>query len=467
MIDDRAQLKQNTTTAALVVVGVVALALAVVHVPWLALLPLVVVAAGAVLVRPEPFLLFLISAIPLAEIPTDLAPQSHLGSVRDILLLLIVVACAIRVCQVRRIELPRSPITIATIAFTIVVVFYMPFGPSPIQAITGAKALAWSGAAYFAVAYLMRTRAQLRTFCIGMTLAALAMGLYGLFAFLGPQDLFPYDPLSTGNQIADGPTRLHFSPFTYFFVEVIPLLWLTATSMARRRLVQFGVLAISALAIGLVALSQLRQAWLGLLAAVVVCAVWSRRRLAIAAAAFAGLGAALLVSPDSIITRLVNTGSSNDIGFTGRVAEAQSVWLPLLSQHPFGLGTGTFSSSAAAYWQPILGSFTFAYTTRGVTHNGYFEVMAEVGILGFLVYLWLILAVFVQVFRNRKVLRDPLARSVNTVILAQLVVYCVINFFTPAAILFPVNAYFFIFAGIAAVLPHLDRGRVTDPVEHG
>jgi O-antigen ligase len=292
-----------------------------------------------------------------------------------------------------------------------------------------------------------------------MVSVSTVLAAYALFSFLVPQRFFPAGSLP----ITDGVTRLHYSAYTYYFSQFIPLLWVWMLRV-RGSAARIAILFLSGLEIALVLLSGLRAAWIAMLLGLVVYLASRSARLAPVVGTIAvGLTALIMLGPQSVAERISMTAGSTDVGLTGRLDELQTVWLPLIQQHPFGLGTGTFSSSASLRWQPVFGPLNFQFAQNGVTHNGYLEVLAELGPGGFVAYIVLLAAALRKILKNRKVLRNGLTQGLNTVALAQLVSYCAIGFFTPVPILFPVNMYFYLFLGLIVVLPRIDNGLTQEP----
>ena len=74
--------------------------------------------------------------------------------------------------------------------------------------------------------------------------------------------------------------------------------------------------------------------------------------------------------------------------------------------HPvFGVGVGRFFSTSAEYLSPAFRSVVPSENA----HNNFLQVLAELGIVGFVPFVWLIGAVVVVVWRRRR--SGPLPRS--------------------------------------------------------
>jgi O-antigen ligase len=418
---------------------------------------LLIILLVVVMLKPAHLLLALIIGTPLFEIPSELLPQQHLSSVRDILLAMIAVVALGQALSEKDLRLPPRRLLAPLIIFGILVIGYIPLGPSLIQGLLGAKAVFFYAALALLVPFLVHRESQLRALLVGLSAVMTVMIGYALFSFIAPAAFFPYDPSGTGPQITDGFTRLHYGSFTVFFAQLAPVLWITAALVVRRRWLKIILVVTSALALALVAVAGLREAWLEALAAAAVFITWRRPGIAATVLGVSvAVGAVLILGADFVFVRLALTGASQDVGTTGRLSEIQSVWIPLVLSHPLGLGTGTFTSTASSTYQSIVGPLNFTYLNKGVGHNGYFEATAEFGVLGGAAYIWLIVAILREFLGNRRRLRSQLALGVNALALGVVISYCVMNLFTPALITFPANVYFFVCAGLAAALPQIE-----------
>jgi O-antigen ligase len=412
---------------------------------------------AAVVVWQRASFVILTAGTPLAQVSSDLFPASYYGGVRDALLVVIAAATIMTLATRRQLLVPRSPLTIAVIAFCVIVLVYVPLGPSLTQGLLGGKALILYSLMYFLAIYMLRTEGDLRLLCGGMMVVSAILSVYALFSFLVPQSFFPPGALA----ITDGATRLHYSSYTYYFSQLVPLFWLSLALVVKDGVTRIMIAIASGIEVALVALSGLRAAWIALLISGLVFLVWRRKGLLpVAFALGIATSILLLIGPQDVINRIGVTGTAADLGFTGRLDELQTVWFPLIQQHPLGLGTGAFSSSASLHWQSVFGELDFAFTRNGVTHNGYLEVLGELGVVGFAIYLALLAAIVNQVLKNFRILKGTLTRGINTLALGVVLSYCVIGLFTPAPILFPVNVYFWLFAGVAAALPRIDQASI-------
>lgn len=108
---------------------------------------------------------------------------------------------------------------------------------------------------------------------------------------------------------------------------------------------------------------------------------------------FAALVAALFLIqsyvPQASLARLATTGASITSGSLGGRSTSWNEGLELFQEHPvLGVGSGAF---------PIA-----AYDTRGVAHNTFLSVLAELGLIGFILFVAILAAAFLHALRQRR-----------------------------------------------------------------
>jgi O-Antigen ligase len=152
----------------------------------------------------------------------------------------------------------------------------------------------------------------------------------------------------------------------------------------RNRLVAVGAAIAAVLLIVALALTSSRGSWAALAAALVVMGAGQRRRLAAAAVAV-GLAAVSLLTVFTAAPGLLQA----------RGAYWQAAW-QVVKRHPFlGSGAGTYDLAWAAYgdigrWEEALDA-----------HSLYVETLAELGVLGFVLVLCLLVPAAVAVGSGR------------------------------------------------------------------
>jgi O-antigen ligase len=144
-----------------------------------------------------------------------------------------------------------------------------------------------------------------------------------------------------------------------------------------------------------------------------VTAVPPRARLLKGAGLVLGLGAAILlailwVGPDRLAGR-VSSGAPSAAGgetfFTSRGWIWRDSWAMIKANPLFGVGIGAFETAYPQY------SHSDGSIVVGQSHNDYLQVLADAGIIGGLIALWFMGAIFRAVFRAVKS-RDALLSAI-------------------------------------------------------
>lgn len=245
---------------------------------------------------------------------------------------------------------------------------------------------------YFLVVNLMRTRVWLRR-CVGTFLVSgLGAALYGIYQnFFGlgetkwlDADMFAdiegrvVSMFENPNMLAD------------YLIMLIPIAFAVCLCTKDRH-VRFGALFVTA-ALGLCLIyTWSRGAWLGVMIGMLIfLLLWSRRTLSALFLGCFALPLLPLVLPDSIMNRLLSIGNLADSSTSYRV----SIWKAALGMardfFTTGIGVG---ESAFRQVYPL-------YSLSGIeaaphSHNLYLQIQIELGIVGLLLFLG-VLILFAQ-----------------------------------------------------------------------
>jgi hypothetical protein len=128
----------------------------------------------------------------------------------------------------------------------------------------------------------------------------------------------------------------------------------------------------------------------------------------------------------------------------------------------FGLGTG-INTNAARYAFPQVGQFQFVNGTW--YENWYVKVLLELGLPGLILLVVSMATIVIGMFRRHHHLRDTQLRAVSASLLALVVwnlLYSVKGGFIDID---PMNVYFWLFVGVMAKIPVLDR--IPPEASHG
>lgn len=235
------------------------------------------------------------------------------------------------------------------------------------------------------------------------------------------------------------------NPFAGYLTTMLPLaicMALCPANSTRFRWMSLGASSLLGLGIGL---SQSRGAWLGAgVAGVCLLLAWSRftRRLLIPSALGGALALALAVSgllPAAILDRLGQTVeyfgvfdvrtvevTSENWAVVERMAHWQAGWYMFVDHPWLGVGAGNYAQAYPVYfvgtWREALGH----------AHNYYLNILAELGVIGGGLLLFLLGLAFRQLggaLVRSEFQRDTFWRAVLAGVFGGLVVFCVHNMF--------------------------------------
>ncbi len=286
---------------------------------------------------------------------------------------------------------------------------------------------------YISVIYLtangFRTRNRVKALLMSVLFLGAFEAVYGLIQYLGDYDYIwqfnrqHYRELATGTLINHNHYALLVNlcictgiGYLYYrssrLLEGYKLSWklvLTAPNAAKLLWVAFW-LAVMGLGVvfsmsrmGIVAMI----ACLGVMAMASKTAESGKRTIAIGLLMiFAVLGMATYIGIDAVLVRYENISLEREAN-QDRVALWRDAW-KMIKEHPvLGQGLGTFQWIYPAY-ESIRPDTPAKYA-----HNNYLQVLAELGIVGLAVFIWIFVAVWRVAVKNLRNEQDPLARGVG------------------------------------------------------
>ena len=260
----------------------------------------------------------------------------------------------------------------------------------------------------------------------------------------------PYSNLVRGAYNRPQATAAHPLEFAFVLAAVLPI----AIHRARhapedRRWVRWGQVAVIALTL---VLSISRSAILALaVIAIVIMPVWSRRERRITLGLAALACAAILIAAPGVLAQAGHLimGIGTDASTTSRTG-AYSRAAPLISQHPLlGRGFGTFEPLVYFY-----------------TDNQYINSAIEVGLVGLVVIVALLITGWVTARQTRRVSSDPEIRHLAQCMAASVaVIMCDSASFDSLHYEMATGIIFLILGGIGALyrLASAGNGLVAQP----
>ncbi len=227
---------------------------------------------------------------------------------------------------------------------------------------------------------------------VGMTAAGLVVACYGFYQFLFPEqfrnvwtdtDMFSnltfrvYSTLENPNVLGE------------YFLLVVPLGGAVALTREGWKGKLLGLLALAAMGVCLV-LTYSRGCYLGLLFAMAVFVVLLQPKLLIPGVVLLLL--CPLYLPESVLTRFTSIGNMGDTSTSYRVY----IWmgtLAMLKDHWFsGIGPGE------AAFDLVYPDYAYNAVTAPHSHSLYLQLLCDLGVVGLLVFLGLLLAFYRMMF---------------------------------------------------------------------
>lgn len=142
----------------------------------------------------------------------------------------------------------------------------------------------------------------------------------------------------------------------------------------------------------------------------------------------------------SFLERLLDifAGSSDDSSKFRIILAVTAIYI-ILDSYLLGVGFDGFSASFKTYHPPE--------TTQGIfdAHNEYYAVFAELGLVGFLLFLTILYHIYKSVTRTIRVTEDDVLKTIAIGLFATLICYLVFYNFIGGML---VNSIFFILIGL-------------------
>jgi len=225
-------------------------------------------------------------------------------------------------------------------------------------------------------------------------LAAFFMGLDGIYQRFAGRDLFRKFPLFLDMKITAAFKASN--DFGTYLATVLPLpLALIAFNVMNWKR-KSGLLVLSLLLAACLLLTFARGAWMGFLVGFLFLFIFAGgKRLAIALIVFALLiSSAVLFAPHKISEQVVSFAKlGRDLSSTDRLLIWKTGWRMFSDRPVFGHGLNTFMSVFEKYRPPDYKDIVYA-------HNCFLQMAAETGIIGFLIFLWFCVSIFIRAFSN-------------------------------------------------------------------
>jgi len=228
---------------------------------------------------------------------------------------------------------------------------------------------------------VIQTRDMLKTMLGLLTAVGAIVALIGLYQFFvsGAQTASSW----VDREAFDIATRVYSTlgnpnVLGTYFVLILPFATVFLIAARGRVLRLFSMLALLAMGAALV-LTYSRGAYLGILIAMALFFVLLDKRLIVPG--ILAVGIAIILMPDAVIGRFLSIGDMTDTSTVFRV----SIWIgagAMIRDHwLIGIGPGEGA------WWAVYPAYALPAVSTEHTHNLFLQVLAEFGVLGFLIFL--------------------------------------------------------------------------------
>lgn len=286
----------------------------------------------------------------------------------------------------------------------------------PSEAVNKTAILLTGAGIFFAVILICRDRSRLVVVVGGLLLGlALASGHGVAQAALGVSGSVGF--VTDSGRVV---TRIqgyfeHPNQFGGFVALLVPLAVAALATRASPAWLRLLSAAALALAVPALVLSFTRGAIIGIVIGSLVWLAVVRPRVAVVLAVALGISA-FTVAPDLLRERLTLEGHESEVTLRADIWNAA---LAIYGEHPvIGVGTGNFAEAYARLPSTLAGG-----SQRRLLHGGqlltpvaaqnlYLNVLAEMGTIGFIAFLALLIAAFQALYRGSRLRRDPLGRAI-------------------------------------------------------
>ncbi len=279
--------------------------------------------------------------------------------------------------------------------FAIILLLGGVFSVTPSESIPPACVFLCFMMAYFLIVNLIKTKEQISKLLI-LSLAAFALcSLYGIYQnfFAAPDTTWTDEDMFSEIETRVVSTFENPNVFGEYLIMLIPLAF-TVLLFAKgfyKCVFSFGMLAISGLAL---IYTWSRGAWIGcILAFLIFFIIVNRNAIGIYLLSLIAVPISIPILPDSIVERFSSIGNMTDSSTSYRVF----IWeasLNMIRDFFFtGIGVGTTA------FQTVYSEYALSgIETAPHAHNLYLQLMIELGVFGFAVFVFTMFLFFAKVF---------------------------------------------------------------------
>jgi len=201
--------------------------------------------------------------------------------------------------------------------------------------------------------------------------------------------------METADVSRPGGTVGHCNHLARYIGLLLPLS-IILSLVSRSRLMRWFSAIVSIAGIVALISTLTRSSWIGLLASIFIMVPYMFAWRLMSFRTISKFIAAMLIFAGIIIAFgpvIIGRITSYDLGSARtRITTAKVAW-NIIQDHPaLGIGINNYGTALEKYWDA-----DDPFTRKAAVHNTYLLYMAEIGFIGFAVYLWLLIAFFIRI----------------------------------------------------------------------
>ena len=310
---------------------------------------------------------------------------------------------------------------------------------------------------YFVFKSTIKTKEQVFAIISVLLTAGLFVSVFGIFQRVTGRGFTMTDAWIDADMFANNQIRIYSTldnpnVLGEYLLFIIPLAFAGVYYFKSYlyKFVSVGILGLAGLAI---VLTLSRGAWLGLIVVAILYTLIKDRRLI-----WLGLILVLLAPmlvPQSIVERFMSIGDLNDSSSAYRL----SIWLASLQMiqdfWPVGIGLGT------NVFTFIYQKFAFAAVYAPHSHNLFLQIIIELGIWGFILFMLIIFTFMKNFLTNVHRVKSSFYTSVSAALCAGMGGYLTQGLTDHVWYNYRVVAFFWVIVGLSTVLNRLMKEEIA------
>ncbi|MBR4030868.1 MAG: O-antigen ligase family protein, partial [Clostridia bacterium] len=298
---------------------------------------------------------------------------------------------------------------------------------------------------YYLIVRLINSKEKLVKAFSLLTVASLVCSLYGIYQYFNPAELQVWQDSEMFSEISGRIVSFFENPNVYGeYLILIIMINVALFATLKRPLLKICTLILLALSGLCMILTYSRGCWIGIaLAVALFLFIYSKKVFLL----FAVLGVVgLFFLPESVMTRLLSIGNLADSSTSYRVYIWQGTMNMLKDFWVTGIGVGT---SAFNHVYPI---YAFGAISAPHPHNLYLLLLSEMGILGLLVFVVLMIMMLKKLFVTANKSKDKTISAYSAALFSALVGFLVQGIFDNVWYNYRVFLLFWIIVGLSGAV---------------